>query len=387
MAANVFRADLSANRKRNVVAKVGQLLDLLEPEERFSPRDLIAVKIHFGEAGNTAFIRPQLVREVINRLHRLKTKPFLTDTNTLYVGSRTEAHTHLITAFDNGFTREVTGAPLIIADGLRGNNSADVPFRGNHVQRAHLAADIYYADGLVVLTHFKGHELAGFGGALKNVGMGCASRAGKLEQHSNISPKISKKRCIGCGDCTVWCRGGAIVLEGQGKARRAHINPENCVGCAECVLACKQFAIAIQWNQSIPVFMEKMVEYAAAALQNKKQKALFITFITDVSPLCDCYPFSDSPIVPNLGILASTDPVAIDAAAADLVNQAPANPASKVFESAPHGEDKFRKLFPEIDWRHQLSYAEELGLGTTDYVLIDLDEALSDRSSSQDTMV
>lgn len=380
MAANVYHADLSANRKRNVLSKVGQLFDLLDPEHKFAPRDLIAVKIHFGEAGNTAGIRPQLVRQVIKRLHDIKAKPFLTDTNTLYVGSRTEAHTHLITAFDNGFTREVTGAPVIIADGLRGNNSADVVFRGNHIQRAHLAADIYYADGLVVISHFKGHELAGFGGAIKNLGMGCASRAGKLEQHSNISPKISKKKCIGCGECTVWCRGRAIMVEGEGRARKARINPENCVGCAECILACKQGAIAIQWNESIPTFMEKMVEYAAAAVQNKREKVLFLTFITDVSPLCDCYPFSDSPIVPNLGILASTDPVAIDAAAADLVNQAPSNPCSKVFERVLQGEDKFKALFPEIDWRHQLSYAEKLGLGTTKYTLLDLDKALQEHS-------
>jgi len=387
VASYVYYADLSANRKRNVLAKVGQLFDLLEPATRFAPRDLVAVKLHFGEAGNTASIRPQLVRQVVNKLNSLQTKPFLTDTNTLYVGSRTEAYTHLVTAYENGFTREVTGAPVIIADGLRGNNSAEVVFDGNHIQRAHLAADIYYADGLVVLTHFKGHELAGFGGALKNVGMGCASRAGKLEQHSNISPKVSKKKCIGCGDCTVWCRGGAIVLEGQGKNRKAQIHPERCVGCAECILACKQGAIAIQWNESIPVFMEKMVEYAAAVLQNKMQKALFLTFITDVSPLCDCYPFSDSPIVPNLGILASTDPVAIDAAAADLVNQAPGNPASKVLGRSIQGEDKFRQLFPEIDWRHQLAYAEDLGLGSTDYRLMELDAALAERSKGKNEEV
>ncbi len=384
MPAKVYYADLSANRKRNILAKVSQLFDMLEPEHRFAPRDLVAVKLHFGEAGNTASIRPQFVRQVVNKLNALQTKPFLTDTNTLYVGSRTEAYTHLVTAFENGFTREVTGAPVIIADGLRGNNSAEVVFHGNHIQRAHLAADIYYADGLVVLTHFKGHELAGFGGALKNVGMGCASRAGKLDQHSNISPKVSKKKCIGCGDCTVWCRGGAIVLEGQGKNRKAQIHPERCVGCAECILACKQGAIAIQWNESIPVFMEKMVEYAAAVLQNKRQKALFVTFITDVSPLCDCYPFSDCPIVPNLGILASTDPVAIDAAAADLVNQAPGNPASKTLGRSAQGEDKFRQLFPEIDWRHQLAYAEKLGLGESDYTLIGLDAALSHRATEQD---
>jgi len=368
----VYMADLSADRNKSVAAKVSDLFDLLEPSKHFSPRDLVAIKLHFGEAGNTAHIRPQFVRRVVDRLICLQTKPFLTDTNTLYVGSRTEAFSHLTTAFDNGFTREITGAPVIIADGLRGNNSIKARVDGKHVKEAHIAADIHNADGLVVVSHFKGHELAGFGGALKNVGMGCASREGKLEQHSNISPKVSKKKCIGCGECTVWCRGGAIELQGEKRAKKAVINPENCVGCAECILACRQGAILVQWNESIPVFMEKMVEYAAAVLNHKKSKSLFMTFITDVSPLCDCYPFSDRPIVPSLGILASLDPVAIDAAAADLVNASPGNPVSQLKRAMSEGEDKFRALFPNIDWTHQLNYAEGLGMGKREYVLVDL---------------
>lgn len=368
----VYIADLSADWKKNVATKVSDLFDLLEPEKRFNSKDLVAVKLHFGEYGNTAYIRPQFVRRVVDRLKAIDTRPFLTDTNTLYVGSRTEACSHLTTAFDNGFTREVTGAPIIIADGLRGSNQVKVSISGKHIKEAHVAADIQNSDGLVVLTHFKGHELSGFGGALKNVGMGCAAREGKLAQHSNISPKVFKKKCIGCGECTAWCRGGAIELKGTDRSRKAEINPEKCVGCAECILACRKGAIRIQWNESIPSFMEKMVEYAAAVLKQKKEKALFMTFITDVSPLCDCNPFSDRPIVPNLGILASLDPVAIDAAAADLVNAAPGNPVSRLDRALSPGEDKFHALFPEIDWPHQLNYAEQLGLGTRQYTLVDL---------------
>lgn len=378
MPSNVYITDLSADRNKNVTAKVSDLLNMLEPNKLFGPRDLVAVKLHFGEAGNTAHIRPQFVRRIVDSLLAVKAKPFLTDTNTLYVGTRTEAFSHLTTAFENGFTREVTGAPVIIADGLRGNNCVKIPLKGKHVKEAHVAADIQNADGLVVITHFKGHELAGFGGALKNVGMGCASREGKLEQHSNISPKVTKKKCIGCGECTVWCRGGAIELKGEGRAKKASINPEKCVGCAECILACRQGAILVQWNESIPTFMEKMVEYAGAVLSQKKGKAVFLTFITDVSPLCDCYPFSDRPIVPSLGILASLDPVAIDAAAADLVNGSPGNPASRLKNALSPGEDKFRDLFPEIDWSYQLDYAQELGLGTRDYVLVDLADSSVD---------
>ena len=372
MPSQVYMIDLSASWKKSVPAKVEDLFNAMKPSEMFKSKDLIAIKIHFGEYGNTAHIRPQFVRRIVDILKGLGAKPFLTDTNTLYVGSRIEAWSHLCTAYNNGFTREVTGAPVIIADGLRGNSDVEVPVDGQHFRVAHIGADIHYADGLVVMTHFKGHELSGYGGALKNIGMGCASRRGKLDQHSNISPKVSVKKCIGCGECVPWCRGHAISLVGERKARKAQINPELCVGCAECILTCRQGAISIQWNESIPTFMEKMVEYAKAVLSQKNQKTIFITFLTDVSPLCDCTPFSDRSIVPGLGVLASLDPVAIDQAAVDLVNQAPGNPLSNLETGMEPGADKFKALFPNIEWRHQLDYAEDSGLGSKTYELIRL---------------
>ncbi|MFH1114124.1 MAG: DUF362 domain-containing protein [Pseudomonadota bacterium] len=373
MPSTVFMTDLSAGWKRNVNHKITDLFEALKPSDRFHRDDLIAVKLHFGESGNTSYIRPQFVRRIIDRLKELETKPFLTDTNTLYVGSRAEARSHLNTACDNGFTREITGAPIIIADGLRGNNGIGLPVNGRHVTSALIGSDIHYADGLVVLTHFKGHEISAFGGAIKNVGMGCAAREGKLEQHSNIAPKVSRKKCIGCGECLAWCRGGAIVLHEEESGPKAEIIPENCVGCAECILTCRQQAIQIRWNESVPTFMEKMVEYASAVLKPKKGKTVFMTFVTDVSPLCDCTPFSDRPIVPDLGILASLDPVAIDQAAVDLVNAAPGNPVSCLQTALAPGEDKFRALYPNVDWAHQLDYAQEIGLGTREYVLEKLD--------------
>jgi uncharacterized Fe-S center protein len=371
----VYMTDLSAGWKKNVLSKVSDLFERMEPADRFKPGDLVAVKLHFGERGSTAYIRPQYVRRVVDRLIELKTRPFLTDTNTLYVGSRTEAHSHLTTAFENGFTREITGAPIVIADGLRGNSSVTVPLDGRHITEAHIGADIHNADALVVLTHFKGHELSGFGGALKNVGMGCAAREGKLVQHSNLSPTVNPKKCIGCGECTDWCRGEAIELHGEGPGRKARINPERCIGCAECILTCRQGAVRVQWNESIPTFMEKMVEYAAAVLEQKRNKVAFMTFVTDVSPLCDCTPFSERAIVPNLGILASLNPVALDQAAADLVNGAPGNPLSTLDKAFGKGEDKFRALFPNIDWSHQLAYAEQLGMGTREYSLEHLESS------------
>jgi uncharacterized protein len=373
MASTVYVTDMSANWKKSMPQKVADLFSLLNPDARFQSGDLVAIKLHFGEAGNTAHIRPQFVRCIVDRVKQGGAKPFLTDTNTLYVGARAEAWSHLITAYENGFTREVTGAPVIIADGLRGTNSTMVPVAGLHFHEAHIASDIHHSDGLVVLTHFKGHELSGFGGALKNVGMGCASREGKLEQHSNIAPKVEGKKCIGCGECIPWCRGHAIALRETDGKKKAWINPETCVGCAECILACRRGAVRIQWNESIPTFMQKMVEYSAAVLNAKKGKVLFVTFVTDVSPLCDCTPFSDRPIVPNVGVLASEDPVAIDQAAADLVNQAPVNPFSTLGSKAGSGDDKFRALFPEIDWTIQLDHAEHLGLGSRSYELVSLE--------------
>jgi uncharacterized Fe-S center protein len=368
----VFFADLSADWKKNVADKVSDLFLNLKPAEVFGPKDLVAVKLHFGEAGNTGYIRPQFVRRVVDRLKDIGAKPFLTDTNTLYVGSRTEACTHLVTAFENGFTREVVGAPVIIADGLRGSNTVPVEVEGKNISIAHIAADIRNADGLVVLSHFKGHELSGFGGAIKNTGMGCAAREGKLEQHSNISPKVKEKACVGCGDCVLRCRGRAITVRGEGDEAKARIDPEKCVGCAECILTCPRGAIRIQWNESVPVFMEKLVEYAAAVLRTKRTGTLFMTFVTDVTPLCDCTPFSDRSIIPDMGILASTDMVAIDQAAVDMANSAPGNPTSSLKTAMEPGEDKIRALFPHIDWGYQLDYAEKMGLGSRKYDLVPL---------------
>lgn len=370
MASEVFMTDMSANWNRSVPAKLFDLFNALEPSAVIDSKDLIAIKIHFGEAGNTAHIRPQFVRKIVEAIRSIGARPFLTDTNTLYVGSRTEAWSHLNTAYDNGFTRDVTGAPILIADGLRGSNSIEVPLENSrHLKLAHVASDIQQADGLVVISHFKGHELSGFGGAIKNVGMGCASRSGKLDQHSNISPVVKQKKCIGCGECVHWCRGAAIELIQHEKTKKAKINSEKCIGCAECILTCRRGAISIQWNESIPVFMEKMVEYAKAVLKNKSGKALFLNFLTDVSPLCDCTPFSDRSIVPSIGILASKDMVAIDSASANLVNSAPGNAMSCLKSALEPGADKFRALFPDIDWNHQIEYAEQLGLGSRDFEL------------------
>ncbi|MBN2706103.1 MAG: DUF362 domain-containing protein [Deltaproteobacteria bacterium] len=367
MTAKVYMADLRSHFKDNTFTKIHRLLDAVGLPQGVRPKSLTAIKIHFGEEGNASFIRPILVRPVVDAIHALQGKAFVTDTNTLYVGTRSDAVSHLGTAVRHGFNFPVLNAPVLIADGLRGNSTRTVAVGLRHFQEVKIAAEIANADALVVLTHFKGHELPGFGGALKNLGMGCAGREGKLSQHSNISPKVTRKRCVGCGLCLKWCPAGAISLDQE--SHKAFIDNELCVGCGECIVICPQNAINIRWNETIPVFQEKMVEYAFGACQGKRERCFFINFVLQVSPACDCYGHNDMPIVADLGILAANDPVALDQACADLVNAAPGMPGSALGADIAPGTDKFRLLYPEVDWRLQLAYAEEIGLGSRSYEL------------------
>jgi uncharacterized Fe-S center protein len=232
--------------------------------------------------------------------------------------------------------------------------------------KVYVGTEIVQADALVSVAHFKGHELSGFGGAIKNLGMGCASRKGKLAQHSGVSPKVARKKCKGCGDCVVRCSQGALSVA----EKKATIDPEKCIGCGECILICENEAIQIQWNKSIPAFLENMVEYTVGVLKNKAGKAFNLNFITEVSPACDCMPVSDSPIVRNIGVCASFDPVAIDQASADLVNREPALPGCSLTVNTGPGEDKFKGLYPKVDWEIQLEYGQKLELGSRNYDLV-----------------
>ena len=375
MKSDVFFSDLKVGSGKTLFDKLDTLLDRADVKGKISEKDLVAIKLHFGEKGNTAFVRPIFLRRIVDRVKQHKGKPFLTDTNTLYTGARSEAVSHLTTAFQHGFTESVVNAPILIADGLRGNNAVKVRIDKPLFKTVSIAREIDMADTLITVTHFKGHELSGFGGALKNLGMGCASREGKLSQHSNISPQVKGKACKGCERCLVWCAQQAIsMLSPQSgvetKQGIASIDPKKCVGCGECILTCPSGAIQIQWNESIPIFQKKMVEHAYGAVQKKKGKALYLNFLTQISPACDCYGFSDAPIVNDVGILSSVDPVAIDQASVDLVNNEAGNRSSKLSKNWNPGEDKFRAVYPEVDWSIQLAYGEEIGMGTRGYELI-----------------
>ncbi len=366
MKSNVYFMDFRASIKTNIYQKLGKLLEKAGLYEVVEKRDLTAVKLHFGEMGNTAFIRPVYFRKIVEMIKSAEAVPFLTDANTLYAGTRSDAPSHLTTAVQNGFAYSVVEAPIVIADGLRGKSETRVKIDQKRYESVYIGTEIFESDAFISVAHFKGHELSGFGGAIKNTGMGCASRKGKMAQHSTLSPKVSKKQCIGCGDCEDHCSQFAITVADE----KAAINPDACIGCGECILVCPNEAIQIQWNQSIPAFLENMVEYTLGVLKNKKGKSLFINFITDVSPACDCFPSNDAPIVKDIGIVASFDPVAIDQASVDLVNNEPALAGTCLKTNTKAGEDKFKGIYPKVDWELQLAYGQKLGLGSREYELV-----------------
>jgi uncharacterized protein len=365
MTSLVHFIDFRSSIKENIFSKLNRLLVTAGINDRVKKRDLVAVKLHFGELGNTAFIRPVYIRQIVHSVKSNGAFPFLTDANTLYAGTRGDSVHHLITATQNGFSYSVVEAPLIIADGLRGRSESAVTINQKNFKKVYIGTEIVNADALISVAHFKGHELSGFGGTIKNIGMGCASRRGKMEQHSNVAPKIIKKKCVACGECVLHCAQKAITLIEE----KAEIDRQKCIGCGECILVCATEAVQIQWSQSIPVFLENMVEYAYGVLKDKAGKTLFINFINSVSPACDCYPYNDAPIVRDIGIVAATDPVAIDQASVDLVNRESSLPHTCQQTNTGVGEDKFKGIYPNVEWRLQLDFAEQIGLGSKNYEL------------------
>lgn len=366
MTSKVFFADMRAGHKENLFAKIGRLLQQCGIRDRIAPADLVAVKVHFGERGNHAFVRPIFVRRVVDEVKSCGGRPFLTDSSTLYPGERKEAVSALTCAIENGFAYAVAGAPLIMSDGLRGHTAVRVAIDGELLREVSVGAEIAEADALVAVSHFKCHELTGFGGVLKNLGMGCASREGKLVQHSTVAPRVADRFCTACALCLKSCTHDAIaIIEGA-----ARIDPAKCAGCGRCITTCQQKAINVQWNEATPLVMKKMCEHALGALAGKERKSLFLNFITQVSPACDCYGHADAPIVNDIGICAATDPVALDQACADLVNAAPGNPNTALASGLEPGGDKFRGVHPDIDWEIQLEHAEKLGMGTRRYELV-----------------
>lgn len=359
----VYFSNLSGKHK-SWLDRTSKLFDRAKFASLIEPGDIVAIKVHFGERGNTAFLSPLFVRRVVDKVKAAGGKPFVTDANTLYVGARSNAVDHLITAIENGFSYATVGAPLIIADGINGKDYITVGIDGKHVKEAKIGSAVYHADAVIALTHFKGHELTGFGGALKNIGMGLGSRSGKQVMHSDVLPSIEEEKCTSCGKCIKWCPAEAITVSST-----AAIDASRCLGCGECTVTCSFEAIAVNWKTEPDLIQEKIVEYTWAVIKDKPDKVGYFNFITNVSPDCDCCGWNDTPIVPDIGILASFDPIAIDQACVDLVNRTEGLPGSRL--SAINDDDKFRTV-TGIDWRPQLAYGEKIGLGKRNYTLVEV---------------
>ncbi|MCD1294222.1 4Fe-4S ferredoxin [Methanocella sp. CWC-04] len=368
MTSDVFFASFRARSPgENKLSKIKKLFSESGFNELIDEDDLTAIKVHFGEAGNDTFVSPIFIRPVVDRVKRNMGKPFVTDTATLYNGYRRNAVDHVTTAITHGFGFSVLDAPVIIADGLTGNDHVEVEIEKGHFKTVRIASGIHEADSMIVMSHFKGHCMAGFGGAIKNLAMGCAPPAGKLEQHC-AKAMVDTDKCIGCGKCSKACEYYAIHIVDK----KSRVDEEKCISCGECAAACPEYAIDFDWEKDVPVFIEKMVEYAYGAVKDKKGKAGYINFLMNITPDCDCAPFSDTPIVPDIGILASKDPVAIDKASVDLVNKQIGIQASMLACNLEEGKDKFRGLWDNVDGNRQLVYGEKIGLGSTDYRLIEI---------------
>ncbi len=367
MASKVYFADLRADVHENLQQKLTRLMKTAGMGDIDFQDKFVAIKLHFGEPGNLAFLRPNWARTVADFVKERGGKPFLTDCNTLYVGGRKNALDHLDSAMLNGFNPMTTGCQIIIGDGLKGSDEVEVPVvGGEYVKNAKIGRAVMDADVFISLTHFKGHEEAGFGGCLKNIGMGCGSRAGKMEQHNAGKPHVAQKRCIGCGQCRKICAHGAPIIE-NGKA---HIDHDRCVGCGRCIAVCPKDAVRIDWDESTTNLNCKIAEYTKAVVDGRP--CFHISLVIDVSPNCDCRPENDMAIVPNVGMFASFDPVALDMACVDAVNaQTPLRgSAADDAHAKAHVHDHFQRLHPDTNWRSCLEHGEKIGIGTREYELI-----------------
>ncbi|MBQ8093621.1 MAG: DUF362 domain-containing protein [Clostridia bacterium] len=332
----------------------------------------VAIKMHFGELGNISYLRPNYARAVVDVVKELGGKPFLTDCNTMYPGSRKNALEHLECAWENGFTPLTVGCPILIGDGLKGTDDIGVPVKGGeYVKEARIGRAIMDADIFISLTHFKGHEMAGFGGTIKNIGMGCGSRAGKTDQHKNGRPHVEEEACRGCRRCQRECANGGLIFNPE--TRKMHVDDAHCVGCGRCLGACNFDAIKFNDDNAVAMLNARMAEYTKAVLDGRPN--FHISLIVDVSPNCDCHCENDAPILPDIGMFASFDPLALDQACADACLAAAPMPHSQLTDNMKKADfidwnDPFTNSTPESEWKTCLAHAEKIGLGNRDYELI-----------------
>ena len=372
--AKVYFTDFRAKAGEGLPTKLKRLMKTAGIAELDLDGKFVAIKLHFGELGNISYLRPNYARAVADVVKELGGKPFLTDCNTMYPGSRKNALEHLECAWENGFTPLTVGCPIIIGDGLKGTDDIEVPVNGGeYVKNAKIGRAIMDADVFISLTHFKGHEMTGFGGAIKNIGMGCGSRAGKTEQHSSGKPYIKAEKCRGCRLCMRECANEGLVFDAETK--KMGVNLEKCVGCGRCLGACNFDAIRFKNNNASKVLNCRMAEYTKAVVDGRP--CFHISLIVDVSPNCDCHSENDAPILPNVGMFASTDPLALDKACVDACLRQKPLPGSQLADNMAKSDfcdhhDHFKNSRPESEWRSCIEHAQKIGLGTTEYELIEM---------------
>lgn len=363
----VYFTDMRCNFGTSLLDKLDTLINRAGISQIDFDRKYAAIKIHFGEPGNLSFLRPNFAKTVADKVKALGGKPFLTDCNTLYVGRRNNALAHLDAAYENGYSPFSTGCQIIIGDGLKGTDDIEVPVKdGEYIHSARIGRAIMDADIFISLNHFKGHEAAGFGGAIKNIGMGCGSRAGKMAMHNDGKPTVANHSCVGCGACIKYCNHSAISVLNK----KAVINHANCVGCGRCIGTCNYHAIENFSDSTALALNCKMVEYTKAVLDGRSH--FHISIVNQVSPYCDCHGENDAAVIPDVGMFASFDPVALDKACIDAVNAAPPIHTSIISEREAVCDDHFTNIHPTTDWRSQISHAVKMGLGSSDYELISI---------------
>lgn len=363
-----FRARLGEGlptKLKKLILKAG--IDQIDMDGKFA-----AIKMHFGELGNISYLRPNYAKAVADVVKELGGHPFLTDCNTLYIGSRKNALEHLECAWENGFTPLTVGCPILIADGLKGTDDVNVPVKGGeYIKEAKIGRAIMDADIFISLTHFKGHEMTGFGGAIKNIGMGCGSRAGKKDQHHNGRPQIDPNICKGCRACLRECANSGLVYNEE--THKMSINAENCVGCGRCIGACNFDAIEFANWAAAKDLNCRMAEYAKAVIDGRP--SFHISLVVDVSPNCDCHSENDAPILPNIGMFASFDPLALDQACVDACIKSVPLPDSQLSDNMAAADfvdhhDHFTNSTPESEWKSCLEHAAKIGIGNREYELI-----------------
>ena len=353
MASQVFFIPASlADSAKTLAEKTEKAYLQLGIHRKIEQDSFVALKIHFGERGNKGYIQPRWLLSLISSLKKKTSRVFITDTNTLYTGNRSNAVDHIQLACGHGFNHATLGIPVLIADGLIGRDSDEIPVDLPRIKTAKIAAAFLNTDSLLCLSHFTGHMLTGFGAAIKNLGMGCASRAGKLEQHSDVHPRVYAEACDLCKSCFDYCPADAIME----REKRAYIIEEKCIGCGECLVVCPAGAIKLTWDGDTDRVQEKMVEYALSVRNLFGDKIGFINYLIKITKDCDCMTKDAPAVVEDIGILSSLDPVALDKASADLLIQ--------------HAGSDILRVHYNVDWSVQLKHGEQIGLGSMDYQLV-----------------